>query len=86
MIEGFSPEEELALQVRRKGFPASSLPAARKSYRHVFTHRIWEMQIYEISAAAEAAAPKGYMFVPETELNALPIPAAMGGALSVLRR
>lgn len=86
MIEGFFPEEELAVQVRRKGFPSSGMPAARGSFRHVFTHRIWEMQVYEISAAAEAAAPEGYVFVPEKELNALPVPAAMGGALSVLMR
>lgn len=86
MIEGFFTEEELSGHLCRKGFPSSGLPAALGSCRHVFTHQIWEMQIYETSAAADAAAPKGYEFIPETELNALPIPAAMSGALSALRR
>ena len=47
------------------------------SARHMFTHRIWEMRIYEAEADEHYVPPRGYMFVTQGEMEALPMPAAM---------
>ena len=86
MLEGFIPEDELVSYAKLKGYPVSGSPKPAGQYRHVFTHQIWEMRVYEVSAEANASAPKGNAFIREAELGSLPVPAAMNGALSVLRR
>ena len=64
-----------------------SLPEAREagSVRHVFTHRIWEMRLEAFTLPADVPAPPGYKFIPLGQLNSLPIPAAMNGAMDYLR-
>ena len=52
--------------------------------RHVFTHRIWQMKIYSMSAAPGQKEPSGYSFIPVDKLKELAIPTAMHAALSVL--
>jgi len=86
MLEGFYGQEELLALAKSKGYPVTGCSDPAGEYRHVFTHRIWEIRIYELSAEANASAPKGTVFIRETELDSLPVPAAMNGALSVLRR
>lgn len=44
--------------------------------RHVFTHRIWEMELW-LLAAEDAACPPGYRFADARELGELPMPTAM---------
>lgn len=53
--------------------------------RHVFTHQIWQMRIYTMSADEQADAPAGYAFVPAEELSDLAIPSAMRAAVQVVR-
>ena len=52
--------------------------------RHVFTHRIWQMRLYETDAEASAAAPSDYSFIPVCQIDSLPLPSAMNTAVSVL--
>ncbi len=47
--------------------------------RHVFTHRVWEMRIYQ-AEAKECMPIKGSIWADAVELNALPMPAAMKAA------
>lgn len=53
--------------------------------RHVFTHQIWQMRLYTMSADEQADAPAGYAFIPVDELSDLAIPSAMKAAVQVLR-
>lgn len=53
--------------------------------RHVFTHQIWQMRLYTMSADEQADAPAGYAFVPAEELSDLAIPSAMKAAVQVVR-
>ena len=52
--------------------------------KHVFTHQIWRMKLYQMDAP-DADAPKGYRFVTLDEMNALTIPTAMKAAGKVAR-
>lgn len=52
--------------------------------KHVFTHQIWRMKLYQMEAVT-ADAPKGYRFVTLNEMNALTIPTAMKAAGKVAR-
>ena len=54
------------------------------SARHVFTHQIWQMHIYETDAEASASAPAGYEFISLEQLNGLALPVAMNAAVSIL--
>ena len=86
MIEGdFSPDE-LTLQIRKRFRLSVSNPVDAGCARHVFTHQIWQMHIYETDAEASASAPAGYEFVPLEQLDHLPLPVAMSAAVAVLRR
>lgn len=53
--------------------------------KHIFTHQVWEMHLYTMSADEAAQAPAGYAFVPLDGLSALAIPAAMKAAVQVVR-
>ena len=86
MFEGeFSPEELQAL-IAKKLHLACSLPRDAGAARHVFTHQIWQMRLYETDAEASASAPAGYVFVPLPELKDLPLPVAVNAAVRVLMR
>lgn len=86
MIEGEFTPEALKNQIRKKLRLSVGDPVDAGSARHVFTHRIWQMRIYETDAEATASAPAGYEFVPIEEIGDLPVPAAMNAAVAVLKR
>ena len=79
-LEETSPED----WVRRKLHlvPDSMSPAG--SGRHVFTHQVWQMQIWSCFVPPEAAAPSGYQFIEFEKLSGLPLPVAMNPALDCL--
>ena len=85
LLEGESSAEELlplaAKKLRLSLSPLRDAGAAR----HVFTHQIWLMHIYETDAEASASAPAGYEFVPVSRLKELTLPAAMNAAAALLK-
>ena len=85
LLEGESSAEELlplaAKKLRLSLSPLRDAGAAR----HVFTHQIWLMHIYETDAEASASAPAGYEFVPVSRLKELALPAAMNAAAALLK-
>jgi A/G-specific adenine glycosylase len=85
MLEGTFSKEELAEQVQKKLHLSCSNFMEAGSARHVFTHQIWQMQLYTMSAEASASAPAGYEFIPLDRLSALPLPIAMNAALNILK-
>lgn len=84
MLEGSFSAEELALQIRKKLRLSCTSPEEAGAARHVFSHRIWQMRLYAMSAEALAPAPAGYEFIPVDRLSSLPVPAAMNAALSLV--
>ena len=86
VIEGeFSPEALQLLCRKKLHVPAGTLTESG-SARHVFTHQIWQMRIYETDAEASASAPDGYEFVPLEKVKDLPLPAAVNAAVQILMR
>ncbi|QUA53989.1 A/G-specific adenine glycosylase [Aristaeella lactis] len=86
MFEGESHADELLPVVSKKlHLSLSSLRDAGPA-RHVFTHQVWQMRIYETDAEASASAPAGYEFIPLDHLKDLTLPAAMNAAVKVLTR
>ena len=86
LLEGESSAEEL-LPIANKKLHLSLSPLRDAgTARHVFTHQIWLMHIYETDAEASASAPAGYEFVPVSRLKDLTLPAAMNAAAALLTR
>ena len=86
MFEGEFTPEDLRQYVQKKLSLSLSAPVPAGTARHVFTHRIWQMSIYEADAEASAPAPEGYEFFSLDQLDQLALPAAMNAAVSVLTR
>ena len=86
LFEGVFSPEELQTQIRKKlHLPACSLKDVGTA-RHVFTHQIWQMHIYETDAEAFSSAPDGYEFIPLEKLTDLPLPVAMNASVAFLTR
>ena len=67
----------MAAERAAQGVAAPMGPAVRlDSVRHVFTHRIWEMQLYHIPVQGCAPAADG-LWASAEQIRALPMPAAM---------
>ena len=86
MFEGEFSADSLEQFCRKKlRLETGSLTDAG-SARHVFTHQVWQMRIYKTDAAASAAAPSGYEFIPVEKVKDLPLPVAMSAAVEILMR
>ena len=86
LLEGeFAVDELLPFTCKKLRLSLSPLRDAGTA-RHVFTHQIWQMHIYETDAEASASAPAGYEFIPLDHLKDLTLPAAMNAAVKVLTR
>ena len=86
MFEGDSPAEELLPVVSKKLHLSLSPLRDAGPARHVFTHQVWQMHLYETDAEASASAPAGYEFIPLNKMKDLTLPAAMNAAVKVLTR
>ncbi len=54
--------------------------------KHVFTHQVWQMQLYTMKVPEDAAAPAGYSFIPVDEMSNLAIPTAVKAAVNVIKQ
>lgn len=52
--------------------------------KHVFTHQIWQMQLYTMSVPEGAEAPAGYRFIPVAEMGDIAIPTAVKAAVKAV--
>ena len=52
--------------------------------KHVFTHQIWQMQLYTMTVPEDAQAPNGYQFIPVGEMEQLAIPTAVKAAVKAV--
>ena len=84
MLEGFLSPEELPGAVRSKLHLSVRDPRSHGKGRHVFTHQIWDMALFSLSADDSVPAPAGYEFVETDEIKNRALPAAMNAALRAL--
>ena len=85
MIEGKTTLRQLPSAVRKLTKLAVSGVASAGEAKHVFTHQIWQMQLYTMSVPEDAQAPAGYRFVPVEEMGDLAIPTAVKAAVRAVR-
>ncbi len=85
MIEGTPTLRQLPSAVRKLTKFAVTGVASAGEAKHVFTHQIWQMQLYTMSVPEDAQAPAGYRFVPVEEMGDLAIPTAVKAAVRAVR-
>lgn len=85
MIEGTPTLRQLPSAVRKlTKLTVTGVESAGEA-KHVFTHQIWQMQLYTMSGSEDAQAPAGYRFVPVEEMGDLAIPTAVKAAVRAVR-
>lgn len=85
MIEGKTTLRQLPSAVRKLTKFAVTGVASAGEAKHVFTHQVWQMQLYTMSVPEDAQAPAGYRFVPVEEMGDLAIPTAVKAAVRAVR-
>jgi A/G-specific adenine glycosylase len=86
MIEGKPTPRQLPSAVRKLTKLAVSGVESAGEAKHVFTHQIWQMQLYTMSVPERVEAPVGYRFVPVDEMGDLAIPTAVKAAVKAVRQ
>jgi len=84
MIEGKPPLRQLPAAVKKlTKLTVADIQSAGEA-KHVFTHQIWQMQLFTMSVPENADAPAGYRFIPVAEMSSLTIPTAVKAAVKVV--
>ncbi len=86
LFEGEFATEELYVYAGKKLSMQLAPFREAGSARHVFTHQIWQMRLYETGTEASASAPAGYTFIPLSQLKELALPVAMNASVETLMR
>lgn len=85
MWEGWENPEDRRGEMARLWGLKTEVIRARGTAKHVFTHQIWEMTLYETETADAVSAPEGYAWIGAEELNTLAWPTAMKAPLALAR-
>ena len=84
LLDGWHTMKQLPAAVKRKtGLTVTDVAAAGEA-RHVFTHQIWRMKLYTMTADAQEA-PENGRFVTRQEMDALALPTAVKRAAEIVR-
>ena len=86
MLEGTEDIPALRSLIRKKLRLQAGEPHPAGHARHVFTHLVWEMDLYLVSVAPGSIAPPGYVFVSPEELETVPVPTAMRAAVMLAHK
>lgn len=86
MLEGKLALRQLPSAVKKQTKLAVTDVQFAGKAKHVFTHQIWQMQLYVMSTSGNAEAPAGYRFVPVEEMSDLAIPTAVKAAVRAVRK
>ena len=86
MVEGTPTLRQLPAAVKKlTKFSVTNVQSAGEA-KHVFTHQIWQMQLYTMHVSETADAPAGYRFIPFKEMDSLAIPTAVKAAVKAVRQ
>ena len=86
MAEGRKTPEERAGEIRKKWGWQPERTRFRGEAKHIFTHQIWRMALYEAEVPPGTEAPAGYEWIPLNGLGAVPLPAAVKAAAELARK
>ena len=85
MLEGSPTLRQLPNGVKKLlKLPVTDVTSAGDA-KHVFTHQIWQMQLFTMHAPENAESPAGYSFIPVAEMDSLAIPTAVKAAVRAVR-
>ena len=77
MLEGWKTAGEREEEIRRRWGLRPEGTRCRGEAKHVFTHQIWRMTVYETEIPPDSAAPEGYALIPAADIPEMPLPTAM---------
>ena len=77
LLEGNRTERQMTEAIRRKfGISVKQAILAGEA-KHVFTHQIWKMNLFLVTAPETVTAPEGYVWTPLEKMKELALPSAM---------
>ncbi len=85
MVEGKLTLRQVPAAVKKLTKLAAKDVQSAGEAKHVFTHQIWQMQLYTMTVPEDAQAPNGYQFIPVGEMHTLAIPTAVKAAVKAVR-
>ncbi len=85
MAEGKYTLRQIPAVVKKLTKLSVNQAASAGEAKHVFTHQIWQMQLYTMHVPEDAQSPAGYRFIPVKELDTLAIPTAVKAAVKAVR-
>lgn len=86
MAEGHKPAARLQAAARRITGAVCGRATAAGEAKHVFTHRVWRMRMWLLSASDGNTLRDGWRFVTPAELETLTVPTAFKAACAALRQ
>lgn len=86
MVEGKPTLRQLPAAVKKMTRLSVADVQSAGEAKHVFTHQIWQMQLYTMSVPENVDAPAGYSFIPAADMSALTIPTAVKAAVRVVHQ
>ncbi|MBR2824051.1 MAG: A/G-specific adenine glycosylase [Clostridia bacterium] len=86
LMKGWESAEARKAELRRRWGMEMKTFRAVGTAKHVFTHQVWQMTLYEGELREPAQAPEGYAWIDGEELETLAWPVAMKMALIPVRR
>lgn len=75
LVEGEDGAAALVKALRKMGLEVGEWEEAGAA-RHIFTHRVWQMRLYQTEAKQAAEVPEG-LWASAEDIRALPLPGAM---------
>lgn len=86
MTEGiFTAKQASSAAKKLTKLPISAAQEAGTA-KHVFTHQVWQMQLFIMDAPSGIEAPSGYRFVPIEKMTRLAIPTAVKAAVNAVQK
>ena len=85
MTEGTFTLKQAAAAAKKLTRLAISAAEDAGHARHVFTHQIWQMQLFMMDVPENAEAPAGYSFIPVAEMGQIAIPTAVKAAVKAVQ-
>ena len=86
MLEGHLDTNDLILSIRHHfGIDVINVRNAGTA-RHAFTHQFWNMLIYTMTSASDAAAADGYEMIRMDDISKIALPAAMTAARRAMEK
>jgi len=85
MAEGRYTLRQIPAAARKLTKLTVTQAASAGEAKHVFTHQVWQMQLFVMNVPEDAQSPAGYAFMSVEEMSQLAIPTAVKAAVKAVR-